>query len=189
MKRFLNTRATIDRVSEGSIWHGWVHSINAHEVRIQSADPPSMMALEVCELHLATARYRADFMAEFKLKMGSVVAFAMPPRVRVENSTDPFRVQLPNLPGRVRTPQGEVAIQVLDASLSGLAFEIEQPVEPGEWVEVEFESCCGAIGAGGQIVYCAAGGEAKPCRVGMKIDTISRISRAKLDRLVSAGAA
>lgn len=189
MKRFLHSRATIDRLSEGSVWHGWVDSIDNLEVRIRANDPPSMMAMEVCELHLATARYRADFKVDFKFKMGQIAAFSMPPRVRMEKSDDPFRVQVPRLAGSVRAPLGVVPIQVLDASPGGLGFEIEQPIDPGILVDVGFDSCCGEIEASGQIIYCASGGENRPCRAGLKIHSINRISRARLDQLLGATAA
>ena len=189
MKRFLNSRATIDRLSEGSVWHGWVSSIDPHEIRISSNDPPNMMAMEVCELHLATARNRADFKAEYKLKMGSIVVFSLPRVVRLEVSEDPFRVQVFGSLGRVRYGVENVPIRMIDANFTGFGFELEQPIDPGALVDIAFESDCGTIEASGQVVYCMSQGDEKPNRAGMKILSISRVSRARLDRLVSANAA
>lgn len=187
MKRFEHTRVRLERLSDGENFYGWVVRINPHEMRARLTNCQAISQHDVFQVTLASAKGRAVFKAEATVRLDEIVVFAMPACVRIDPPDDGIvRQQVFGVDAELTVGGATQKAQVTDVSDMGVGLLASNDVEPGSKARLCVSTPNGVIECEGAVAYCrAAESPGELTRVGLRLDPMSRLSRARWVQLLN----
>lgn len=187
MKRFEHTRVRLERLSDGENFYGWIVRINPKEMRARLSNCEAISQHDVFQVTLASAKGRADFKAEATVRLDEIVVFAMPACVRIDPPEDGVvRQQVFGVEAELIVGGQTQKAQVADVSDMGIGLFVAVAVEPSSKARLCVSTTNGVIDCEGMVAYCrSSDSPGELTRVGLKLDPMSRLSRARWVQLLS----
>ncbi len=189
LKEFAQTRARMQRLSDARFFAGWVHSASNGEIIVEmnATDglAPGQVFLvqafgqEACAMFEATARLIAD--KRVVLRIGGSIRFLEP--------GEEARLRVKGVSAEVSIDDMAVEAVLADMSQNGVGIATSDPLPKGQRVSIQFETPLGKIESNGEVRYCSQSGLDDGFRVGVRLDKMDRLNRARWIRLLSDKAA
>lgn len=139
-----------------------------------------------CSVEATDARKTARFVATLDAKTAQVARLRYAGTVEYRDSREKGRTRVRGLDGSLTTPDGELAVTVLDASEMGAAVESEQMVARGSMVSLVVPSGGGPLRLMCEARYCRSAGAV--FRVGLSVRFVDRVSSERWLQLIASHA-
>jgi hypothetical protein len=187
---YLQTRARLQRLSDMKFFSGWVESMENTEVRIRLKPSKAVVGRgDQFSVEVAGKTQTAVFIGEVSEVNSSVVVLDLPRGVAFLPKKENARVSMFGYRGRLIFEGCEYQFTLVDVSENGLGLVVSGEIERGATIQFEVFTPLGQIEGEGEVRYCRTDTEnANQFRVGILMQELGRIERARWNHLLDAGA-
>lgn len=187
---FINTRARLQRLSDAKFFAGWVKEFSRTDLVVRCAEPVIVAPADVFMVqvhgHTSTALFRAVLSHQFEAEL----FFTIPEPVRFLTAHEAVRVSVNGLTALVTSNGRAVEAQVVDLSVKGAGLITTCEFTKGDKVTIAFSTPLGPVECTGVVRYAKPDpAEDDKYRLGLELDELGRIERARWQRLIEQDAA
>ncbi|MHB8637171.1 MAG: PilZ domain-containing protein [Fimbriimonadaceae bacterium] len=186
---FIQTRARLQRVSDGHAFGGWVEAIDQTHVRVRLKSCESTLDLrDEVNVELAGAAHAASFRATVMYCDGSCLELALTGPVDLTPRKESAHVKMSGERCKIIAYGAEYAATTLDISEHGLGVLLPSVLDAASPVEFNVYTSMGSVHGLGEIVYCREEPSTNPqFRAGIRVKSLSAVGRARWDLLLNMG--
>ena len=187
---FINTRARLQRLNDAKFFAGWVKEFSRTDLVVRCAEPVTVAPTDVFMVqvhgHTSTALFKAVLSHQFEVEL----FLTIPEPVRFLTAHEAVRVSVDGLTALLTSKGRAVEAEVVDLSVKGAGLLTTCEFTKGEKVTIAFSTPLGPVECTGVIRYAKPDpAEDDKYRIGLELDDLGRIERARWQRLIEQDAA
>lgn len=187
---FINTRVRLQRLSDAKFFSGWVKDFTRTDLVVKLGGPAQVKPGETFMVQVHGHSSTALFRALLKGISPNELAFAIPEPVRFLTASEQVRVSVEGVTATLTSAGRALETTVVDLSVGGAGLVSTREIKRGEHVRVLFETPLGNVECDAEVRYCKAESiEDGTYRIGVRLEELGRIERARWNRLVEQDAA
>ena len=187
---FKNVRVRFQRLSDSKIFTGWTLDITPEYLRLQTTETENLHLQEAFSFDIPGNQTRLLFHATLENISPFCLTFLVADGLRFVDSQEPVRLKIKNTIVKIKVRNEEEKEQIihegilLDIAPRGIAFSLDQRIEPGTMIEVDFNTIAGRFQREGNIRYCKElSSNPFLYRMGVEFSAVNRIDLARWQQL------
>ncbi|MCB8932046.1 MAG: PilZ domain-containing protein [Fimbriimonadaceae bacterium] len=187
---FINTRVRLQRLADAKFFSGWVKDFTRTDLVVKLGGPTQVKLGETFMVqvhgHSSTALFRAVLRAVGPKEL----TFVIPEPVRFLTASEQVRVTVEDVTATITGGGKALEATVVDLSVGGAGLVAAREIKKGEHVRVIFTTPLGNVECDAEVRYCKMESiEDGTYRIGVQLEELGRIERARWNRLVEQDAA
>ncbi len=181
---YKNTRARFQRLSDSKIFTGWVLEISSLGIKIQTDEPINLEPEELFHFDIPGVKNRILFHATLEKSTSDYLNFQILDKLNLVASDESIRLKVQNMPVKIMIGENILDGTILDIAPRGIAFLINQKIEPKTNINAELHTLIGPFQREGVVKYCKeVPNEKNVYRIGIEFTLVNRIDQAKWQQL------
>lgn len=190
IQRFIGTRVRLQRLGDGKFFTGWLQDLTPSNCRVDCKESERLAGGDEFLVQVFGNGYTAIFKTVLNATGDNQVILDMHGNVRVLEANEQARIAVSDVKAMVRVGHESFETNVLDVSVGGVGIHSDRAIERGLQIEIAMDSPHGPVAAIGTVRYCRTDPECPPLhRVGIQLETMSRVDGARWRRMFEADAA
>lgn len=186
----INTRVRLQRLSDAKFFSGWVKEFTRTDLVVRMGSLAPMAGGDVFMVQVHGPTFTALFKAVLRSAAEKDLCFTIPEPVRFLKASEQVRVSVVGVSALVTASNRAFESMVVDLSTTGAGLLATRELKKGEIVRVMFTTPVGEIECGAEVRYCKPDSiDDGSFRVGLQLEQMGRIERARWNRLVDQDAA
>lgn len=187
---FINTRVRLQRLSDAKFFSGWVKDFTRSDLTVKLGTPTQVKAGETFMVQVHGHSSTALFRAVLRSVGSRELMFVIPEPVRFLTPSEQVRISVQGVTATITGEGKAVDATVVDLSVGGAGLVAACEIKKGEHVRVLFITPLGNVDCDAEVRYCKPESiEEGTYRIGVQLEDLGRIERARWNRLVEQDAA
>lgn len=186
LESYIRARARLQRLADAKLFNGWLQNVNGLEISIECGEARDCRIGDEFFIQAFGPTECAAFNGKLHLRSDSNLLLKIQPPIRYVAATEDARIRVDGISVMLKVDDEPFEASVSDASRKGMGLVSPIQVDKGAQVELEVTTPRGSVLATGQVRYCRPDNvESGKFRVGIKLDELNRLDRARWHRILS----
>ncbi len=184
---FINRRTRFQRLSDARFFSGWATEIAGAELTVHLSAPATLHRDDICMFEVYGVKATANFRGRLSTFADRTATFRMELPIRyLPAQPEDTRLNLRGITGKALWEGVEVAFEVVDGSEHGIGLISDAKLSRGDQVQLVLQTGYGQLVCNGEVRYSrVAEGDGGRFRTGVRLDEMSRVERARWERLLA----
>ena len=187
LNALVNRRARFQRLKDAKLFNGWARELSRSRIVLESSTVQTVEAGDQVQVTIVGNNCSASFQAQCTATQGTLQYLPLTSPIRWLESSEDMRVRTSGQSATVRSEIGSFEVHVVDVSPKGLGFVGAFESPRGCEIVILMARPLGVAECTGTVRYCRE--EDAGFRVGVLLDSMSRINSARWNSIIEADVA